>query len=106
MRGKIQNLSIKEKFIVCQIREDTILGIPFLVEHRCVMRFGSPTIEVEGQKLACTDRQGHALQSGVRVMHGVMIPPGRDYPEVAGRLTEFSVTKTGGRNQSTSPDSH
>lgn len=43
--GRIGKLHLKDKFIVRRIRDDMILGMPFIVNHGCVIHFGNPTIK-------------------------------------------------------------
>lgn len=49
------------------------MGMPFLVQHKCAV--GSLHLEIEGRKLACTDRSECPLQSGLQVMKAITIPP-------------------------------
>lgn len=76
-KGEWGSCLLQDKFVVSRIRDDVILGIPFLVAHGCLIRVGSPTIELEGVQLACMDCL--PLQSGVQyVIHTTMLPPGAE----------------------------
>jgi len=39
MPGRLRDQAIHETFIVSQLKEDTILGMPFLEKHQCHMDF-------------------------------------------------------------------
>ena len=55
---RLSGLKIEEVFVVGQINEDVILGMPFLVERQCTMNFGIPVVSIEGKELRCTYRHG------------------------------------------------
>lgn len=66
VEGRIGKLQLKEKFIVGQICDDVILGMSFLVSQGCIIHFGDPILELGGVRLACTDRKGRPLKSGIQ----------------------------------------
>ena len=67
-----------ETFVVGDIDEDVILGMPFLAKHRCQLNFQRNTLTLQDQELSCTDRQGHALFSRIQTCHKLEIPPGQE----------------------------
>ena len=50
-------------------------AMPFLVAHNCSMEFHQPIIQVDGQKLKCTDRHGRLLISSVQITKELVVPP-------------------------------
>ena len=78
LTGRVRDVPIEEVFVVSQISEDAILGMPFLAAHSCKMEFGNPIIEVQGKKLQCTDRHGRLLVSQVQVWREVTVQPGTE----------------------------
>ena len=44
----------KETFVVGEIDEDAILGMPFLAQHECQLNFQRNTLTLQGQELTCT----------------------------------------------------
>ncbi len=65
LSGRLRDIKFEETFVVSQINEDAIFGMPFLTSHGCVMEFGQPTIRINGKELLCTDRYGRPLMSTV-----------------------------------------
>ena len=72
---RLRNMKFDETFVICGIKEDLILGMPFLVKHHCAVEFGRSALVVEGQSLMCTDRQGRNLSSGIQVVRKLTVPP-------------------------------
>ena len=72
---RLRQVKTQEVFIVSQINEDAILGMPFLVERRCSMDFKKPVIELDGQEIKCTDRLGRLLSNHVQAVRGGTLPP-------------------------------
>lgn len=73
LTGRVRDVQIEEVFVVSQINEDAILGMPFLATHSCKMEFDEPTIVVKGRKLQCTDRYGRLLVAQVQVWREVTV---------------------------------
>ena len=71
--ARLRDLKIEEAFVVSEIREDVILGMPFLVDHHCAMEFRTPALVVDGRVLACTDRQGRQLTCSVQVVRATTL---------------------------------
>jgi len=58
LTGRIRDQVINETFIVSQLKEDAILGIPFLKRHRCHIDFNKSAVVMARRELACVDRFG------------------------------------------------
>jgi len=59
---------IHERFIVSQLKEDAILGIPFLEKHQWRMEFQKSVVVMAGRELVCVDKFGRPLVGGVQVV--------------------------------------
>ena len=56
----VREVKLEEIFVVSQISEDAILGMPFLANHGCRMDFTKPVITIGERELVGTDGQyGH-----------------------------------------------
>lgn len=75
LEGKLRDLQFEDEFLVGYIRDEVILGIPFLEKHQCIINFGTPTITINGKTLTCSDRHGNLLATKVQVVRPVKIPP-------------------------------
>ena len=62
---RLRQVKTEEVFIISQISEDAILGMPFLVERRCAMDFQRPVLQIDGHEIKCTDRQGRLLANSI-----------------------------------------
>jgi len=58
---------IHKTFIVSHMKEDAILGMPFLEKHRCPKDFLESAVMMAGKELACVDRFGRPLLVRVQV---------------------------------------
>ena len=72
---RLRQVKTSEVFIISQISEDAILGMPFLVERRCTMDFHRPVLKLDGQEVKCTDRQGRLLANHIQAIKGEVLPP-------------------------------
>ena len=72
---RLRQVKIEETFVVSQISEDAILGMPFLVEQGCSMDFTKPVVQLGGHEVKCTDRLGRLLFNRIQAMRGRTIPP-------------------------------
>ncbi|XP_067932718.1 uncharacterized protein [Watersipora subatra] len=45
---QLRDVKTEETFVVSQIREDALLGMPFLTAHRCALEFDRPIVKVDG----------------------------------------------------------
>jgi len=48
LTGRVHDQTISETFIVSQLKEDTILGMPFLKGHRCYIDFNKSAVVMAG----------------------------------------------------------
>jgi hypothetical protein len=94
LAGKLRQVRFTAEFIVSKIRDDVILGIPFLEENRCTLKFEEAILVVNGANLACTDREGKLLCNKVQVVRTVEIPP-RSEQMVLCRLNASPASNTG-----------
>ncbi|XP_067949880.1 uncharacterized protein [Watersipora subatra] len=98
---RVRSVQVTTSLVVCALKEDAILGMPFLVDHRCEMDFQQPTLVVNGQRLVCTDREGRPLVSKMQILRTTTLPPQSEIL-VGGRLTTTSYQPVGlieGANQ-------
>ena len=72
---RLRQVKTEETFVISQISEDAILGMPFLVDRKCTMDFSRPVVQLDGQEIKCTDRQGRLLSNSVQAVRGGVIPP-------------------------------
>ena len=68
----------EETFVVGDIDEDVILGMPFLAKHGCQLNFQQNALTLQDQEQICTNRQGRALFSRLQSCQRVDIPPGQE----------------------------
>ena len=73
--GRLRDVHIQDTFVVSQINEDIILGMPFLVKHECQMLFDKPLLRMGDRELACTDRYGRLLACKVQVFRKITLAP-------------------------------
>ena len=59
--------------IVGRIKEDIVLGMPFLSNHQCSMTFGVPEISINGKFVNCTDQHGPQLVNDIQVVRPITI---------------------------------
>jgi len=59
--GSFHDRTIQETFLVGQLQEDAILGMPFLQRHSCRIDFGISAILMGDQMLSCVDKFGRPL---------------------------------------------
>jgi len=72
--GCVHDQVIHETFIVSQLKEDTILGMPFLEKHQCCMDFQKLVVVMAGRELVCVDKFGRPLVGGVQVVRDCTVP--------------------------------
>ncbi|XP_067949417.1 uncharacterized protein [Watersipora subatra] len=94
LTGRVRDVPIEENFIVSQISEDAILGVPFLISHRCHVEFDQPVISIEDRKLSCTDKYGRLMVSKVHTWKKVTIPPLSEII-VAGKMSARNYVPVG-----------
>jgi len=74
LTGRVRDRVISETFIVSQLKEDAILGMPFLKRHRCHIDFNKSSVAMAGRVLACVGRFGWPLVGGVQVVQHSTVP--------------------------------
>ena len=84
--GRVRDYAIHETFIVSYLKEDAILGMPFLTKYQCTLDFQRSTVNVAGRDLRCVDKHGRPLVSGVQVIRDSVIP-GRSQANLQCRVT-------------------
>ena len=85
---------MEETFVISKIKEDAILGMPFLVAHHCAIEFHKPALVMYGRSLLCTDRHGRQLTCSIQVIRDTSIPPGTEMM-VTCRVTSRDYTPQG-----------
>jgi len=73
LTGRIRDQAIQETFIVRQLNEDAILGMPFLQRHGCRIDFSKSAMLMGDRELACVDKFGRPLAGGVQVVRSCTI---------------------------------
>jgi len=71
--GKLGAASFCDDFLISRIKEDVILGMPFLEKHNCAVSFKDSILEMDGVRLRCTDRHGRPVTSRVQVIEAVSV---------------------------------
>jgi len=94
LTGRVRDKVISETFIVSQLKEDTILAMPFLKRHRCHMDFSKSAVVMTGRELACVDRFGRPLVGGVQVVQHCTVP-GRSHATVRCRVNCRKISDLG-----------
>ena len=67
LAGHLRNVPIEESFVVSEINDDAILGMPFLMTHECRLDFSRPILSLGWRDLMCTDRFECLMVSNVQV---------------------------------------
>ena len=74
LKGKLRDEPFESEFLLAHIKEDVIIGMPFLEENQCTLSFVDATLSFGGKELTCTDRRGRDLTSRVNVVREVVLP--------------------------------
>jgi len=61
LKGRVRDQVISETFIISQLKEDAILGMPFFKRHRCHIDFNKSAVMLGRRDLACVDKFGRPL---------------------------------------------
>lgn len=75
---RVRGTEAEWTFVVSRIGEDTTLGMPFLVTHKCHMDFKRAILQVDSKEFTCTDRHGRLLLRNIQVMRKAVVPPETD----------------------------
>ena len=65
---RVRDVKLEEIFVVSQINEVAILGMPFLARHDCKIDFARPVVTIGERELVCTDRFGRLMASRVQTI--------------------------------------
>jgi len=74
LAGRVRDQNIQETFIVGQLNEDAILGMPFLQRHGCRIDFSKSVMVMGHKELTCVDKLGRSLAGGIQVVQSCTIP--------------------------------
>lgn len=55
---RVRNVMTVETFTISPYKKDAILGMAFLIQRDCPMKFNHPAMTMEGRDLECTDWHG------------------------------------------------
>jgi len=66
--GRVREQTIHETFIVNQLKEEAILGMPFPEKHQCHMDFQKSVVVMAEKDLVCVDKFDRPLVGGVLVV--------------------------------------
>ena len=91
---RVRDVKLEEIFVVSQINEDAILGMPFLARHDCKIDFARPVVTIGERELVCTDRFGRLMASRVQTIRRTTIPP-RTEVALSCRLTSHNHVPEG-----------
>jgi len=61
LAGRVRDQAIKEAFIVNQLKEDAILGMPFLMRHKCYVDFSKLAVIMAERELTGVNKFGRPL---------------------------------------------
>ena len=65
---RLRKVKTEEVFVVSQMSEDAMLGLPFFVAHQCALEIEQLVIRVDGRQLFCTNWHGRLLLSKEQVI--------------------------------------
>jgi len=74
LTGRVRDQLISKAFIVNQLKENAILGMPFLKRHKCHVDFSKSAVMMAGRELACVSRFGNLLVERVQVVRRCAVP--------------------------------
>jgi len=72
--GRIRDQAIPETFIVSHLKEDAIVGMPFLEKHQCRIDFQNSALVMAGKELVCLDKFGKLPVGRVQVVNNCLVP--------------------------------
>jgi len=94
LAGRVCDQTVRETFVLSQLNEDAVLGMPFLKRHGCRMDFHKSAIQMAGNELACVDQFGRPLTGGVQVVRSYTIP-GRSRANIHCRVNNRQLSGLG-----------
>jgi len=94
LTGRVRDQVIQETFIISQLKEDAILGMPFLKRHGCRIYFSKSAVLMAGRGLTCVDKFDCPLAEGVQVVRSCTIP-GRSRATIHCRVNNCQISRLG-----------
>jgi len=94
LTGRVRDQAIQETFVISQLEEDAILGMPFLKRHGCRIDFHKSAMLMAGKELTCVDKSGRPLAGGVQVVRNCTIP-GRSRATIHCRVNDSQISGLG-----------
>jgi len=94
LTGRVRDQAIQETFVISQLEEDAILGLPFFKRHDCRIDFSKSAILMAGEELACVDKSDCPLVGGVQVVRDCTIP-GRSRATIHCRVNDSQISELG-----------
>jgi len=94
LTGRVRDQAIQETFVISQLEEDAILGMPFLKRHGCRIDFHKSAMLMAGKELTCVDKSGCPLAGGVQVVRNCTIP-GRPRATIHCRVNDSQISGLG-----------
>ena len=91
---RVRDVKKEKIFVVRQINEDAILGMPFLARYDCNVDFARPVVTIGERELVCTDRFRRLMASRVQTIRKTTIPPRTDVA-LSCRLTSHNHAPEG-----------
>jgi len=94
LTGRVRDQAIRETFIVSQLKENAVFGMPFLKRHGCRINFSKSAILMGCRELTCVDKFGCPLVGGVQVVRNYTIP-GRFRATIHCRMNNSQISRLG-----------
>jgi len=94
LTGRVRDQVFNETFIISQLKEDAILGMPFLKRHRSHIDSNMSAVVMAGRELACVDRFGRPLVGRVQMVQCCTVP-GRSRATVRCRVNCSEISDLG-----------
>jgi len=94
LTGCVRDQAIQETFVIGQLKEDAILGMPFLKQHGCRIDFSKSAMLMGDRELTCVNKFGRPLAGGVQVVRNCTIP-GRSRATIHCRLNNSQISGLG-----------
>jgi len=94
LTGRVRDQVIQETFVISQLEEDDILGMPFLKRQGCCIDFIKSAILMAGKELTCVDKSGRPLVGGVQVVRSCTLP-GRSRATIHCKVNNSQISGLG-----------
>ena len=66
--------AVEATFVVFEISQDAIIGMPFLILRECSVTFDQSKLTIAGKQLTRTDRYGDPHNSTIQVTEATILP--------------------------------